>query len=96
MINYNGAGLESVDYGRAGELFKQASAGGHIGAKGKLAKMYLLGQGPAWESDLDVARSLFEEAAHAGDQESQYQLGCMYRDGLGGSKVEVAKVSQSR
>jgi len=91
MINYTGAGLESVDYGRAGELFKQAAAGGHIGAKGQLAKMYRLGQGHAWDRDLAVARSLFEEAAHAGDQESQYQLGCMYRDGEGGKKADMAK-----
>ena len=62
------------------------AAGGSVSAQLAPGNMYASGKG-AWQ-DYDEALRWFRKAAEQGSPEGQYNLGLMYRQGLGVQKNE--------
>lgn len=72
--------LSKPDYEQAENWYKLAIEQGHYGAMANLARLYLEGHP---RKDLKAAANLMEKSANYGDSIAQYNLGILYRDGIG-------------
>lgn len=87
LLYYAGQGVE-VDEARAYALFERAAQAEDRDAMFLLARMNLLGHGPARsnpDADRDAARWFFE-AARRGHADAQYHLGLLFYAGTGVQK----------
>lgn len=76
--------VAKVDRKEAAEWFAKAHEAGHKAAANRLGELYLEGAGDLPQPDL--ARSIFRQAAEAGDANAMYNLALMQNQGLGGPR----------